>query len=576
MSNHMQLKAGIALLLACLVATQTPALAEKPGHGRGEYFNVRDFGAKGDGRTDDTEAIQKAFNEASNAGISELVFPSGDYIITEAIRPTISARGPATIRQKNPDKDLFYSDWAHQISFSNLDFRGGRTHLSLANPNINSGFIRIEDCTFRKSSGPAVNIRVGTASTFAIIQHCEFLGCDQSLISHTDWTTMRDCWIGGGAESGNKAVIENRGGKMVLEDILAVPNVTSKDQRWIDNYGNLTCRSFRFGGEGGGFTPIVNFARYSERLWGPSIIIEDSFIFALGNNRRVCAIYLEEIPNIIELRNCIIAGVPPIKIRKDIDLKNYFKNVRRGMLQFNLVNNIGEFADEMPELLKNPVIVQNEKSKAFQLSEADTKRALAEAVAFQMKRPRIKEKPGEAGGHKQKTDPSEYMEITFDKYKWDLEDLMDATNEKNSRYLAVAPAGDDIIIMRRIEPKGNWPHVLIRDVRIDLDKYPYLTWKRKDPGVKDKTIAFAYAIKVIDRQTGTMLTLVESPGDRLFGYGAYNLKKHLGSGGVHTFDIKFYYLATEYVPPSKGKNMSAIYTEPGGYLVLDFLRAEAE
>jgi hypothetical protein len=569
MNRHSAL--AVAVMLMCTFLWQGRACSDAPP----AYLSVKDFGAKGDGRTDDTEAIRKAFTEAANAGMKELVFPSGDYIVTEAVRPTISARGPATIWQRNPEADIFYSDWAHQISFSNLDFRGGRSHLSLANPNINSGFIRIEDCTFRKSSGPAVNIRVGTSSTFAIIQHCQFLGCDQTLISHTDWTTMRDCWIGGGAETGNKAVIENKGGKMVLEDILAVPNVTGKDQRWIDNYGNLTCRSFRFGGETGGFTPVVNFARYSTQVWGPSIIIEDSFMFALGNNKRPCGIYLEEIPNIIEVRNCIIGGIPAIKIRPDIDLKNYFKNVRPGMLQYNLTGNVGEFAGEMPELLENPVIVQDETSKLSQLSEADTKQALSEAVAFQKQRPRVEEERGKFADHRQKTDPSDYMEITPDKYTWDLEDLMDGTSEKNARHLAVAQAGDDIIIMRRTEPR-NWPHVLIRDVRIDLDTYPYLTWKEKDPGVTDKTLAFAYAVKVIDKETETMLTLIENTGDRVFAYSAYNLKELFGVGGVRSFDIKFYYLATEYIPPSNGKKMSAIMTEPGGYMVLDFLRAEAE
>ncbi|GIT31317.1 MAG: hypothetical protein Ct9H300mP1_33630 [Planctomycetaceae bacterium] len=49
---------------------------------------------------------------------------------------------------------------------------------------------------------------------------------------------------------------------MVLEKILGVPRVNGTDQRGVDVYfGNLTCRNFRFGGEGGGFTPVVNFVK---------------------------------------------------------------------------------------------------------------------------------------------------------------------------------------------------------------------------------------------------------------------------------------------------------------------------
>ena len=43
--------------------------------------NVRDFGAAGDGVTDDTEAIQHAVDEAG--GLIE--FPPGDYLIKRPI-----------------------------------------------------------------------------------------------------------------------------------------------------------------------------------------------------------------------------------------------------------------------------------------------------------------------------------------------------------------------------------------------------------------------------------------------------------------------------------------------------------
>lgn len=50
----------------------------------GAFANVKDFGATGDGTTDDTSAIQAAANAAGSSGTS-LYFPVGEYKITTAI-----------------------------------------------------------------------------------------------------------------------------------------------------------------------------------------------------------------------------------------------------------------------------------------------------------------------------------------------------------------------------------------------------------------------------------------------------------------------------------------------------------
>ena len=43
-------------------------------------FNVRDFGAKGDGITKDTAAVQKSIDAASAAGGGEVFLPNGTYL----------------------------------------------------------------------------------------------------------------------------------------------------------------------------------------------------------------------------------------------------------------------------------------------------------------------------------------------------------------------------------------------------------------------------------------------------------------------------------------------------------------
>jgi len=59
------------LLLLCLAASLHAA---EPG-----VFNVRDFGAKGDGQTDDTAAFQKALDAAGAAGGGVVFAPRGNY-----------------------------------------------------------------------------------------------------------------------------------------------------------------------------------------------------------------------------------------------------------------------------------------------------------------------------------------------------------------------------------------------------------------------------------------------------------------------------------------------------------------
>lgn len=49
-----------------------------------DYINIKDYGAKGDGVTDDTAAIQAAINSLPNQG-GIILFPIGEYIITDTI-----------------------------------------------------------------------------------------------------------------------------------------------------------------------------------------------------------------------------------------------------------------------------------------------------------------------------------------------------------------------------------------------------------------------------------------------------------------------------------------------------------
>jgi hypothetical protein len=118
-----------------------------------DVVSVKDFGAVGDGVTDDTTAIQAAIDEEQ-----PLYFPPGTYIVTTITLPAfVSMRGHnATIRKKNASAgDVFFGDTTNSDwRFENIRFDGNwqnQTALQRANIILCSGItskVSITGCEF--------------------------------------------------------------------------------------------------------------------------------------------------------------------------------------------------------------------------------------------------------------------------------------------------------------------------------------------------------------------------------------------------------------------------------------------
>ena len=98
---------AVAFLLA--IASPTPAAD----------FNVREFGAKGDGETDDTAAILKALEACGKAGGGAVVVPAGTYQIARqgAEWPILPIPSDTTVRGDGPASVLRFDTEVNQSNF---------------------------------------------------------------------------------------------------------------------------------------------------------------------------------------------------------------------------------------------------------------------------------------------------------------------------------------------------------------------------------------------------------------------------------------------------------------------------
>ncbi|HEX3472443.1 MAG TPA: glycosyl hydrolase family 28-related protein [Silvibacterium sp.] len=79
-SRRRVLSLGAATGLAALLETSNHASAASTEIGTGSVINIKNYGAKGDGATDDTAAFQRAFDAAAKAGGGTVYAPPGRYL----------------------------------------------------------------------------------------------------------------------------------------------------------------------------------------------------------------------------------------------------------------------------------------------------------------------------------------------------------------------------------------------------------------------------------------------------------------------------------------------------------------
>ncbi len=561
------LKRSVLLAASVFILTQTlqPLWSAEP------VVRLR----KPDARTDAaelTKLVQSAFTEAGKTDRA-LVIEAGTYHLEDTIRfgnlKEIRGIGSPRFVMKNPQKDIFRSVSMWRTKICGIMFEGGHDQLVLGNGNIDRGHYVISNCRFIESAGTGIRILPKTDSTQVIVEKCTFDCCRQALVSVTDQSIFRDSWIQTAKKNpDNLAVIENHN-HLLAENIVGVPLVVDSDLRWINNYGTrLTCRNFRFGGEGGGFTPVVNFSKPAKNMNSLQILLEDCVMSAEGNHRRKCAVYCEEIPNGIILKNCCLLGIPPIRISPKIDIKTYFRDIMPGMLRFDFRDNIGEFVNVLPEGFSEAAAAAGKNKFSYprdmQLSPAETTAALDAAAARLQNFPPFKD-GYDSKGRKCRNSPGTFRSITTESHLWKLDDFMDATTEPCSEQLSLRGCGESTILLNRVS-KLRHPHVRIKNAEVDLDRFPFLTWRLRDTRIPGGHIA----VKIIDLASEKESIVLEDYSDRQFNYQAFDLRKILNrKSGKAMIDIKIYLTSPRVNIATRTDSL-----EKGQFFILDFLRLE--
>lgn len=232
------------------------------------WLNVLDYGALGDGATNDAAAIQKTINQVLSAGGGVVYFPPGKYLIASGLTITGS-----DIALQGAGKDVTTIFGGIPVDWS----------ISALSTTIKRN-IEIRDLTLDVNNGNrASGIQVGYVAGFAV-RRCRFVN-----IAAGGWGLFI------GIADAKDPVIHNS--NIVVEDTDFDTHSGTLEQFLVFNSANITVSRSTFTNFPGG--PALGFWQNDD-----NVTVEDSS-FANGGT----ALYYSQSTNNLAFRNLVMSNV---------------------------------------------------------------------------------------------------------------------------------------------------------------------------------------------------------------------------------------------------------------------------
>ncbi len=218
--------AALAGLAAPIMGTAAAAMASPPmsdpPSGGLSYLNVRMFGARGDGVTDDTVAIQKAVAQAAAEG-NKLIFPAGRFLVSSPISGNFAGRG-VWLAGAGQDVTFLVSTQPDASIFS---FSGNALTLS--------------DMTLMGSKAARSGSLVTTRCATENITRCMFSTYFNGIMALGNVGLIRDCsWQEPQSSDSNGVIVDGYAGGLAMDYIVMyVPQITPHSGIQVQHCGAL-------------------------------------------------------------------------------------------------------------------------------------------------------------------------------------------------------------------------------------------------------------------------------------------------------------------------------------------------